>query len=67
MNLVLIVPTKDRPKDLRTLFESIEKQTRQPDLVIIVDGSSQSIKSVVDDFKNIKLAAAKRNDRTIFN
>ncbi len=54
MKLVLIVPTKDRPKDLRNLFQSIAKQSRQPDLVIVVDGSTHSIKSTVDDFKNIK-------------
>ncbi len=54
MKLVLIVPTKDRPKDLRTLFESIEKQTRKPDLVIVVDGSGESIKPVVDSFPQIK-------------
>lgn len=33
----VIVPTKDRPSELRRLMESLARQTRPPDEVIIVD------------------------------
>ena len=48
-----MVPTKDRPDDLRRLFKSILDQTRAPDEVIIVDGSDHPIKDVLDEFPTL--------------
>lgn len=53
MKLGLIVPTKDRPDDLRRLFESVVKQQRPVDTFIVVDGSDNDIKWVVDDFPQL--------------
>lgn len=52
MRIVLIVPTKDRPKDISNLFESIKKQIRMPDLVIVVDGSDNPIETIINKFKD---------------
>ena len=48
-NIAYVVPTKDRPEDLRVLFESLQLQTVLPNQIIIVDGSSPDIKYVCDE------------------
>ncbi len=50
MKIVLIVPTKDRPKDIQNLFSSLIIQSRKPDSVIVVDGSDQPIKSTLEQY-----------------
>ncbi len=39
--LSIVVATKDRPRELRRMFDSLLEQTRRPDEVIIVDGSDE--------------------------
>jgi glycosyltransferase involved in cell wall biosynthesis len=39
----LIVATKDRPNDLRTLLESLRRQTIAPAEIIVVDASRESV------------------------
>jgi GT2 family glycosyltransferase len=51
----LIICTKDRPKDLKLLLESVQKQSRLPDQIIIVDGSDHPIKELVESFKTLPL------------
>ena len=53
--LVLIICTKDRPKDLKRLFQSIEIQTHLPDLVIVVDGSEKPIEYVLKEFPSLSM------------
>lgn len=53
MKICCIVCTKDRPVDLKNLLESINRQTRKPDQFIIVDGSDDPIKHVLDGFPGI--------------
>ncbi len=48
--LAIVVPTKDRPDDLRKLLLSITSQTSKPDQLIVVDGSNPDIQHVVADF-----------------
>lgn len=48
--LAFVVPTKDRPDDLRKMLESIAKQTKVPDQIIVVDGSDPDIREVVTGF-----------------
>jgi glycosyltransferase involved in cell wall biosynthesis len=48
--LALVVPTKDRPDDLRKLLSSLASQTRLPDQLIIVDGSKPDIQHVIAEF-----------------
>jgi glycosyltransferase involved in cell wall biosynthesis len=48
--IAFVVPTKDRPDDLRKMLSSLARQTRQPDRVIVVDGSDPPVRAVVDEF-----------------
>ena len=47
MDISVIIPTKNRTKDLVNLLDSLRNQTRLPDELIIVDASDN------DDTKNM--------------
>jgi glycosyltransferase involved in cell wall biosynthesis len=53
--LAVVVPTKDRPDDLRKLLLSIVSQSRRPDQLIIVDGSNPDIRHVIADFPGLDI------------
>jgi glycosyltransferase involved in cell wall biosynthesis len=53
--IAFVVPTKDRPDDLRKLLFSIASQTRKPDQLIIVDGSSPDIRHVIEEFPGLEI------------
>jgi len=53
--LALVVPTKDRPEDLRKLLISIASQTRKPDQLIIVDGSNPDIRHVIGNIPELNI------------
>lgn len=55
IHLSIVVCTKDRPEDLRRLLISIVDQTLSPNKIIIVDGSDEPVKAVVDQFKNLEI------------
>jgi len=55
VKIAYVVPTKDRPDDLHVLFKSLQKQTKQPDQIIIVDGSDPDIKYVCDDYLDLDI------------
>lgn len=66
----LIVATKDRPDDLRTLLRSLCKQTTPPDEIVVVDASHQAIEPIMAEFSELRIrylkhwppsAAAQRN------
>ena len=46
--LILLIPTRNRRKDLTRLFESFLKQTILPHCILIIDGSDQG--QTVEDF-----------------
>lgn len=50
-----VVPTKDRPADLRRMLASVLEQDVHPDQVIVVDGSVQTIEAVVEEFPALKI------------
>jgi GT2 family glycosyltransferase len=51
--IAVIICTKDRPKDLTNLFQSIQRQSRKPDQIIVVDGSDNPIKHVIEAFPDL--------------
>jgi glycosyltransferase involved in cell wall biosynthesis len=53
--LALVVPTKDRPEDMRTLMQSLRQQTRKADQLIVVDGSDPDIRRVIDEFPDLQI------------
>ncbi len=55
LSFALIVPTKDRPEDLKKLLRSIQGQTRRPEHIIIVDGSDHPVHDLVNGFKDLEI------------
>ena len=53
--IAYVVPTKDRPDDLRVLFNSLQNQTIFPNQIIVVDGSDPDIKYVCSEFSNLPI------------
>ena len=53
--IAYVVPTKDRPDDLRVLFNSLLTQTTMPHQIIIVDGSEPNIKYVCDEYPELPI------------
>jgi len=44
--IALLIPTRNRRKDMTRLMDSLVKQTRRPDYIYIIDGGEEK----VDDF-----------------
>lgn len=55
MKFAIIVPTKDRPVELRRFLKSLEIQEDIPDQIIIVDGSDNPVRAVVDEFEGLPI------------
>lgn len=54
--LALVIPTKDRPKEIRRLLLSIQNQSRQSDQIIIVDGGHVPLgKDILADFSDLNI------------
>lgn len=53
LSLVFIIATKDRPRELQRMFESLSEQTCRPDGVIVVDASGEPVRGVVDGFPEL--------------
>lgn len=51
--IACIICTKDRPIDLAKILGSMVDGTRKPDQLIIVDGSDEPVKDVVDKFAEL--------------
>lgn len=51
--LAVVVPTKDRPAELRRLLDSVRQQSTRPDQIIIVDGGDRTVEGVVADFPDL--------------
>ena len=43
MTVSVLVPTRNRPDDLRTFVASLVGQTRKPDELVIVDSSDPNV------------------------
>ncbi|WP_138990476.1 glycosyltransferase family 2 protein [Larkinella sp. C7] len=53
MRFSVIIPVYNRPDELRELLESLSRQTRVPDEIVVVeDGSVNRADAVVESFKN---------------
>ena len=53
--LAFIIPTMNRPTELRRLLASMESQSALPDEIIIVDGSTEPVESIAREFPGLKL------------
>ena len=45
LNISFIIATKDRPREIRRLFHSLQAQSRRPDKLIVVDGGTPPLDS----------------------
>ncbi len=55
LKLSLIVCTKDRPKEIAELFESISKQSVKPFEIIIVDGGEKTVAHIADRYQSLNV------------
>jgi glycosyltransferase involved in cell wall biosynthesis len=55
MKLGFVVPTKDRPEDLRKLLRSLSGQAPKPNEVVVVDASEARSEGVLRDFPALNL------------
>lgn len=53
--LAYVVPTMDRPDDLRKLLESLAVQSVLPEQIIIVDASNPPIQPICDDYRSLPI------------
>ncbi len=53
--IAFIIPTKDRPSELRRLLKSLEIQTRRPDRVIIVDSGKTACQGIDREFRSLPI------------
>jgi GT2 family glycosyltransferase len=53
--IAFVIPTKDRPDDLKRMLKSLADQEVKPDQIIVVDGSKPTIKNIVDNFDHLKI------------
>ena len=53
--LAVIIPTKDRPRELRRLLESMAGQFMKPEQIIIVDGGVEPVECMTKEFKGLNV------------
>lgn len=54
--IAFIIPTKDRPDDLKKLLDSLMEQTRRADQIIIIDGSKPSIENIIENYNCLNIS-----------
>jgi len=59
--LAVVIPTKDRPKELNRLFESICKQEVLPNQTIVIDGGKADSDNILKKFSHLNIDYAKIN------
>jgi glycosyltransferase involved in cell wall biosynthesis len=53
--LTIVVPTKDRPNQLRRMLESLGLQSSLPDQVVVVASGSEESREVVNQFSSLNI------------
>lgn len=53
--VAFIIPTKDRPKDLCNLLNSLKEQTYKADQLIVVDGGEKTVEGIIKDFLSLNI------------
>ena len=53
--IAIVVPTKDRPRDLRRMLGSVASQSHLPHQMIIVDGGDETVDDVVKEFPALNI------------
>ena len=53
--IAFVVPTKDRPDELRRMLRSVEAQSFRPDQVIVVDGSEDRVEGIISELPALNI------------
>jgi len=53
--IAFVVPTKDRPDDLRRMLKSVQVQSVHPEHLIIVDGSTVPMENLSEEFPDLNI------------
>jgi glycosyltransferase involved in cell wall biosynthesis len=53
--MALVVPTKDRPEDLRRMLNSVKAQSVHPEEIVIVDGSEAPAKDLREEISDLNI------------
>jgi len=53
--IAIVVPTKDRPKDIRCMLTSVANQSCLPDQLIVVDGGDNIVEDVIKEFPTLNI------------
>lgn len=53
--LAFVVATKDRSEQLEQMLRSLERQTRRPDQVVVVDGGQKSCQKIIPKFPRLSV------------
>ena len=53
--VAVVVPTKDRPRDLRRMLASVASQSQLPNQVILVDGGDETVADVPPEFPSLNI------------
>ena len=53
--IAFVIPTKDRPADLRRMLKSVEAQSLLPAQMVVVDGSVEPVETVVREFPRLPI------------
>lgn len=53
--IAFVVPTKDRPGDLRRMLRSVEGQAVRPDQVVVVDGGDRTVEDILQEVPGLPL------------
>ena len=53
--MAFVVPTKDRPREIRRMLASVQAQPVHPDEIILVDGGDHTVADVPAEFPDLRL------------
>ena len=53
--IAFVVPTRNRPDELRRMLLSVQAQSVHPEQIIIVDGGENQVEDVANEFAYLKL------------
>lgn len=59
--LAIIIPTKDRPDEVKRFLESVREQEIKPMQIIVVDGGSEGLKDILNSFATLNIDYVKKN------
>jgi len=54
-SLGFVIPTKDRPEEIKKILENFESQSTMPEEIVVVDSGQKSIGNLIQDFNKLNI------------